>query len=168
MESTGNFYWSAVIVSNGIALLLLYLSWKRPLIARLGILTLLAWAGFANWMMTTSIFGHFPADANITFSIIDAGPAHHWFANHGSTAIRSIASCQWLIALSLLMPPNIRKAGAFAGIFLLFLIAPIGFGTPFPFTFLIAVALYAITTENKAKERKAEGFAQELQPGNHD
>jgi hypothetical protein len=167
MDTTANLYWPILILSNVAALSMLYFSWRKPLVARLGIFALLFIAGIVNWMLTTDV-SEIPADINFTFSLIDAGFVHRWFISHGDTAIRLIAICQWLVAFSLLMRLKVRRISAIAGIVLILVVVPIGFGSPFPFTFIIAMALFTISRESQIDLYNANETVHELNRSNDD
>lgn len=131
-------------ISNAVALLLLWAAWKRSRLARLLFFLLFGWASWANW--TTALYNpqFYIEYADLTFLNVYKQFIHGWFSNHITEAVGFIATCQALIAVSMLLKGWILKTGAIGAIVFLLAIAPLGVGSAFPFSFIASAALYFI------------------------
>ena len=67
-----------------------------------------------------------------------------WFSKHIAVTVGFIATCQALIAVSLLMKDLIFKAGTIGAIIFLIAIAPFGVGSGFPCTVIMAIGLFIL------------------------
>lgn len=144
-------YLIAYIISNIVALILLFLSWKQPRIARLLFFLLFVWASWTNW--TTALHNpHFYIEyADLSFLDTYKQFIRGWFSRHVIEMVGFIATCQALIALSMLFKGWILKTGAIGAIIFLLGIAPLGVGSAFPFSITASVALYLIL-RNRAND----------------
>ena len=102
---------------------------------------LLGWASWANW--TTSLnspedYLNYSSFALIPFykDFIDG-----WFSHHIQLIVGIIATSQALIAISLLLREWAYKVGVIAGTIFLLAIMPLGVGSAFPCTLILAIAL---------------------------
>lgn len=132
------------IISNVVAILLLWLAWKQPRLARFSFFLLFAWASWTNW--TTAL--HNPQSyieyADLSFLNIYKKFIRGWFSNHIAEAVGLIASCQAFIAVSMILKGRILKLGIIGAIIFLLAIAPLGVGSAFPFSLIASGALYII------------------------
>jgi len=132
------------IISNAVALLILWVAWKQPRLARFLFFLLFAWASRANW--TTAL--HHPQFyieyADLSFLNIYRQFIRGWFSNHITEAVGLIATCQALIAVSMILKGWILKLGTISAIIFLLAIAPLGVGSAFPFSLIASGALYII------------------------
>ncbi len=136
------------IISNVVAILLLWLAWKQPRIARLLFFLIFAWASWTNW--TTAL--HHPQFyieyADLSFLNIYKQFIRGWFSNHITEAVGLIAICQALIAVSMVLKGWILRLGITGGIIFLLGIAPLGVGSAFPFSLIASGALYLILSSH--------------------
>ena len=133
----------AWIISNIVALLLLFLSWKRKNAARVLFAILFIWASWTNWQTAH----HNPNDyldygkyaIGFYQKIIDG-----IFAEHITGFVSLIAVAQLLIGLGLLARGMIVKISCIGGIIFFLGIAPLGFGSAFPFSITACIALFLL------------------------
>ncbi len=137
------------IISNIIALIMLVAAWKAPKIARLLFFLLFAWASYTNWSFAIHSPQSYLEYANLTVSGLYKQFILGWFSKHITAAVGFIATCQALIAVSMLMKGYIFKTGAIGAIIFLVAIAPLGFGAAFPCTIIIAIALYILIKKHQ-------------------
>ncbi|MDQ3847270.1 MAG: hypothetical protein M3342_25125 [Bacteroidota bacterium] len=134
-------YLIAYIISNAVALIMLLTAWKWPQIARLLFFILFAWACWANWTTTLNSPEDYIGYANLTFSGLYKSIIHGWFSQHIQLAVGFIATCQGLIAFSMLLKGWIYRLGLIGGITFLLAIMPFGVGSAFPCTLIMAIAM---------------------------
>jgi hypothetical protein len=132
------------IISNVVATLLLWSAWKQPRIARLLFFLLFAWASWTNW--ATALHNpHFYIEyADLSFLNAYRQFIRGWFSGHIKEAVGFIATCQALIAISMLLKGWVLKIGNIGAIIFLLAIAPLGVGSAFPFSLIASSALYFI------------------------
>ena len=134
-------YLIAYIISNAFALMLLFFSWKHIKLSRLIFSILFAWASWANW--TTAL--NSPADYLDYFSLalipFYKNFIEGWFSEHIQLMVGVIATSQALIAITLLLKGWVYKIGIIGGTLFLIAIMPLGVGSAFPCTLILAIAL---------------------------
>ena len=134
-------YLIAYIISNAFALMLLFFSWKHIKLSRLIFSILFAWASWANW--TTAL--NSPADYLDYFSLalipFYRNFIEGWFSEHIQLMVGVIATSQALIAITLLLKGWVYKIGIIGGTLFLIAIMPLGVGSAFPCTLILAIAL---------------------------
>jgi hypothetical protein len=139
-----NTYLISYIISNVVAVLTLLAAWKKPRIARLMFFLLFAWASWTNWTTALRNPQFYIEYADLSFLNIYKQFIHGWFSKHITETVGFIATCQALIAVSMLLKGWMIKMGAIGAIIFLFAIAPLGVGSAFPFSIITSVALYLI------------------------
>jgi hypothetical protein len=137
-------YVLALIISNIIALIILYFAWKGPRIARLLLFLLFAWAAYTNWNMAINNPKEYVNFGDLAFLGFYKKFIRGWFSQHGAWMIAAIAIGQLFIALSMLWKGWIFKLGAIGGIIFLVAIIPLGVGSAFPFPIITAIAFYIL------------------------
>jgi len=137
-----------LIISNLIAICAVVCCWKWKPFGRGFYFVLFLGASIANGY--TSIFKPqgYLSFAKITFSQVYKNFITGFFSEHITLIVLSIAICQFLIALSMLFKGNVLKLGAGGGIIFLISIAPLGIGSAFPFTLILALGLYLLIKKN--------------------
>jgi len=133
----------AYIGSNLAALLLLFISWKRKNTARLLFALLFIWASITNWKLANSnpsVYLEYSEYAISIYKKIIRG----YFAGHITGFVSLIAAGQLLIGLGMLARGLIVKISCAGGIIFLLAIAPLGFGSAFPFSITASIALYLL------------------------
>lgn len=141
-------YLVAYIISNAVALVLLFLSWKRPRLARLLFVLLFAWACWINWTTASQSPQRYMDYADLAFLDVYREAIQGWFSGHIQTVIGIIATCQGLVALGLLFRGRVYKIAVTAGIVFLVAIAPFGVGSAFPCTLVMAFALFLLLRQS--------------------
>lgn len=137
-------YVMLLIISNVIAVLQLIAAVKWPLIARVSFFLLFAWACWTNWKISQQTPGFYLEYADLTWSEWYRSFINGWFREHIKPAVGFIATCQGLIAISMLLKGWIFKIGCVGAILFLSAILPFGVGAGFPCTAIMAVAVYIL------------------------
>jgi len=137
-------YITLLIISNAVAILQLIAAIKWPRIARLSFFLLFTWASWTNWTESQRSPGFYLEYADLTWSKWYADFINGWFADHIPLAVGFVASSQALIALSMLMKGWIFKTGSVGAIIFLLAILPLGVGSGFPCTAIMAVAIFIL------------------------
>jgi hypothetical protein len=136
------------ILTNTGALILLFFAWKLPRTAKLMYLILFGWASWVNTTtaienpiiyLDTAIYTPFTIYKEIILG---------FFSMHITLIVISIAVCQALIAISMVGKGGLFKTGAAGGIIFLLCIAPLGAGSGFPFTVILAAGLWLLMRNN--------------------
>ncbi len=133
----------AAVASNLVALLLLFLSWKRKNTARLLFAMLFFWASVTNRMTATQYpdtYLEYGKYAIPLYKKIINGE----FSSHITGYVCTIAVAQLLIALGLLARGMVVKISCIGGMIFLLAIAPLGLGAAFPFSIIAALALFIL------------------------
>ncbi len=105
---------------------------------------LFAWASCTNWSTAIHTPQSYIEYADLSFLNIYKRFILGWFSGHILLSVGFIATCQALIAISLLLKGWILKAGIIAAIIFLIAIAPLGVGSGFPCTVMMALAMYVL------------------------
>jgi hypothetical protein len=134
-------YLMAYIISNALALIMLVTAWKWPRIGRLMFLLLFAWASWFNWQTVSHTPREYLNYADLAISEGYRQFIRGWFSSHIREVVGFIATCQGLIALAMLLRGWLFKIGAIAGIVFLLAILPLGMGSAFPCTLIMAAAM---------------------------
>lgn len=136
-----------VIISNIVALIMLYLSWKKMGIARLLFFLLFTWAGITN--ITTALKNPDVYLEYADFALIDLYKnfIQGFFSKHIMTFVIIIAVCQLLVAISMLLKGRIFKLGCIGGMIFLLSILPLGFGSGSPSPLIWAIGLFILFRE---------------------
>ena len=137
-------YLMLYIISNAIALTMLLVSWKYDRIARIMFFFVFAWASWTNWNEAVVAPQFYLDYAGLTFSGLYRNIILGWFSHHITLVVGIIATCQALIALSMLLKGMIFRIGAVGGLIFLLAIAPLGVGSAFPCTIILAIGLWLL------------------------
>lgn len=138
------------IISNIAALILLWLSWKKKNIARLLFALLFLWAAVTNWITAN----YHPTDyLNYTQYAI---PVYKKvitdvFSKHITGYVSFIAVCQFMIGLGFLARDIIVKIACIGAIVFFIAIAPLGWGSAFPFSITASIAAFLLYKHQFAK-----------------
>lgn len=133
-----------LLIANIIAILQLIASAKWPRLARLSFFLLFAWASITNWRTSVNKPVAYLEYADLTWSDTYAEFINGWFSEHISVVVGCIAVCQLLIALSMLFKGAVYKLGCIGAILFLTAIIPLGVGSGFPSTAVMAIAVYIL------------------------
>jgi hypothetical protein len=142
-------YLTLYIVSNVVAVVLLWASWKNQRLARLLLFLIFAWASWTNWNEALVAPQFYLDYASLTFMKVYKNFINGWFSSHILLSVGFIATCQSLIALSMLLSGWIFKAGCAGAVIFLLAIAPLGVGSAFPCTVIMAVAIVILLTRKE-------------------
>lgn len=137
------FFMMAYITSNILAMLSILASFKAPKMARLFFLLLFGWACWLNSNMAVDSPWAYQDYADTAI------PLYKRFIRGAfepiiTPMVLSIAACQGLIAISMLLKGILFRMGCWGGIVFGLAIAPLGTYAAFPATLSIAVALYVL------------------------
>lgn len=131
-------------ICNVVAILQLITAIKWPRIARFSFFLLFAWASWTNWI-ESQLRPQFYLDyADLTWSDGYMDFINGWFSQHIQLAVGFIATCQGLIAISLLLKGWIFRIGSIGAIIFLLAILPFGVGSGFPCTAIMAAAIIVL------------------------
>ncbi len=134
--------------SNLVALVLVLLSWKKPVIARFLYVLLFVWVSGVN--VNTALYAPqlYLDYAEHAFFAFYRDFIEGFFSQHITAIVSTIAVCQFLIGISLLLKGKIFQLGALGGILFLVSIAPLGVGSAFPSSLIMAAGLYLLLQQN--------------------
>ncbi|MFI5133126.1 MAG: hypothetical protein ACHQEB_02265 [Chitinophagales bacterium] len=132
------------VISNIAALVMWVAAWKSPRLGRLLFFLLFTWASWANWNEAIRSPQFYLDYADLSFLNIYKQIILGWFSKHITEAVGFIASCQALIAVSMLLKGWILKLGSIGAIIFLLAIAPFGAGSAFPCTIIMAFGMYVL------------------------
>ena len=132
------------IISNIVAMVVLWAAWKRPRLARLLFFFIFTWASWTNWKTAIYTPEVYLGQADLSFVNFYKEFIQGWFSRHITETVCFIATCQAMIAVSMLLRGWVLKTGGIGAIVFLLAIAPLGVGSAFPCTVLLAVAMYRI------------------------
>lgn len=135
------------VISNIVALLLLFTGWKMPRLSRLLYTLLFLWASITNWETALQSPGIYLGEADLTFFTVYERFITGWFSHHITETVGLIAACQLLIAVCLSLKGVVFNIGAVGAIIFLLAIAPFGVGSAFPCTLLLAIGLFILVTQ---------------------
>ncbi len=144
-------YIMLLIISNVVAVLQLIAAVKWPLIARGSFFLLFAWACWTNWKISQQAPGFYLEYGDLTWSEWYRSFINGWFREHIKPAVGFIATCQGLIAISMLLKGWIFKIGCVGGMVFLLAILPFGVGAGFPCTAIMAIAMYILLKKNNTR-----------------
>jgi hypothetical protein len=138
-----------LLAFNVLALIFLLCAVKWPRISRLLFFLLFSWACWMNWTTSQRSPNDYLQYADLNLSSWYRDFINGWFSRHIPLIVGFIATCQGLIALSMLLRGWIFKTGCVGGIIFLLAIAPFGVGSGFPCTITFAVALFILFRKGK-------------------
>ncbi|HEX2787384.1 MAG TPA: hypothetical protein VHP32_05710 [Ignavibacteria bacterium] len=138
-----------VIISNIVALIMLLCSWKKPKIARVMFFLLFIWAGWVNAITALNTPQVYLEYSKFAFFPIYSYIIEGFFGDNITAIVFSIAMCQLMIGVSMLLKGRIFVTGAIGGMIFLICISPLGFGSGFPSTLIMAWGLYLLLNKNR-------------------
>ena len=134
-------YLFMLIAFNLLAMLFLAFAVKRPRVSRFLFFLLFGWACWMNWTISQRSPEDYLQYADLSLSGWYRHFINGWFSKHIPMTVGFIATCQGLIAISMLLKGWIFKLACIGGIIFLIAIAPLGVGSGFPCTITFAIAL---------------------------
>lgn len=136
-------YLVAYILSNVVAVLILYTAITHSRLSRILLIVLFGWASWINYTTvhkTPAFYLDYAPLAASWYADFILG----WFRNHIAGMVTLISVGQALITLGLILKGWWVKIACAGAIVFLLCIAPLGIGSAFPFSFIVSVAIYFI------------------------
>ncbi|SDF66854.1 hypothetical protein [Chitinophaga filiformis] len=145
----GNIFSQAYMLSNFVAVMIAYLCIIKPVFGRMCMSLLFIAAAVVNTVISIS-----HPEIYRTYASIAALPAYEQFINgffgrHIASFVLSIAAGQFAIGLALLWKGPVEKVALGGAIIFLLAIAPLGAGSSFPCSVILAVACLLLMREKK-------------------
>jgi hypothetical protein len=137
-------YIMLLLISNAVAILQLIAAVKWPRIAKVSFFLLFAWASWTNWKTSQQTPQYYLEYADLAWSGLYRTFINGWFAEHIKLAVGMVTIGQALIAIAMLLKGWIFKPGCIGGIFFLVAILPLGVGSGFPCTAIMAIAMFIL------------------------
>lgn len=137
-------YLFLLIISNAVAILQLAAAIKWPRIAKTSFVILFAWAGWTNWTTSQQHPEFYLEYASLAWINWYSNFINGWFAENIKFAVGFVAICQVLISISMLLKGWIFKTGGIGAMIFLISISPLGVGSGFPCTAIMAITIYIL------------------------
>ena len=138
-----------LIISNAVALLQLIAAIKWPNIARISFFLLFSWACWINWKTSRQTPQFYLDYAGLAWSEWYQTFIRGWFSEHIKPVVGFIATCQGAIAISMLLRGWIFQMGCLGAILFLIAILPLGVGSGFPCTGIMAIAVFILSKKSQ-------------------
>lgn len=132
------------IVTNGISVIFLFLCWRNPRVGRLLFFILFLMASCLNLYTATQRPEVYQYFAELTWLNAYRQLILGWLNENAGWFVTVIAVCQMFIAISMWLKGPALKTGAFGAMFFFISIVPLGFGSAFPGTLIMAFAMLFI------------------------
>lgn len=139
------------IITNVVAVVLLAMAWKFPRLARLMFAVLFIGAAFFNGSNAASNPAAYLDYAGTALLAFYRNFILGYFAQHTTLLLSIIALCQLFTGIALLLKGRVLRLGIIGGILFFIAIAPLGFGSAFPSTLIMAAGL-GLLFRNKAQD----------------
>jgi hypothetical protein len=137
-------YLQLYIIANVAAVLFLALAIKWPRVGRWAYILLFAWAAVINASTSMRQPEVYLEYADLTFLPVYRSLILGAFSEHISLYVMTIAFCQAMIAIGLVVGSGLARVAAWGAIMFLVAIAPFGVGSGFPCTVVFAVGLFVL------------------------
>lgn len=131
------------LISNGVALLILWAAWRKPILARFLFFLLFAWACVTNFTMAWTNPNDYLLYSAMAISVY-RDFIEGWFSDHIVLMVSLIAFGQGLIAIGMILRNQWVRIACWGAIIFLMAIAPLGVGSGFPFSITASVAAWLI------------------------
>jgi hypothetical protein len=130
------------VISNLIGITLLWLCWKKPVTGRLVFSIIFLAAGLFNYYTASTEPEAYTMYADGAWLTVYKNFINGYFSEHVALLVKLIASGQMLVAVLLFTKKGITHTlGIAGGIIFLIAISPLGIGSAFPATLIMAGAL---------------------------
>ncbi len=143
--------WIAYSLSNLVGLVILWACWKKPAWGRSLFFLLFAWAAWFNATTVLKTPEIYTGYAQYTFSEGYRAFINGFFAQHTAPVVLAIAAGQAGVALGMLGTRRLFRLGAIGGMIFLLSIAPLGVGSAFPCTVVMAAAMWLLYREGSSR-----------------
>lgn len=128
------------LASNAIALLLLVLAWKRPTAGRISLGVVFLAAGITNAYTAIDAPGSYLDYERLALLELYREFIGGWFAAHVRPMVMLIAAGQVAIATGMFLNRALLRPAVVGALVFLLAIAPLGVGSAFPCSILLAMA----------------------------
>ena len=133
-----------LIISNAIALFLLFAAWKWPRVSRFSFFLLFAWASWMNAYTSQQSPQSYLEYGELSFVGWYRDFIYGWFSRNIENAVGFVAICQAFISVSMLLKGWIFRLGSIGAIIFFLAILPLGVGSGFPCTAIMATAMFIL------------------------
>jgi hypothetical protein len=133
-----NTYLVAYLISNVAAILFLLITYRSPRAGKIIFSILFAWAAWVNWrtaINSPQFYLYYSYPAMPLYEEFIQG----WFSRHITLVVTIIAVSQAFIAAGLLLRGWVYKTAVLGGIVFLLAIMPLGAGSAFPCSLIMAI-----------------------------
>ncbi|HEX5170420.1 MAG TPA: hypothetical protein VFW11_14685 [Cyclobacteriaceae bacterium] len=137
-------YLIGYVISNVIAVAMLWAALKNIRLVRLLFFMLFAWASWTNATIAANRPEVYLEYADLTFIESYRNFIQGWFSEHIELTVGFVAFCQALIAVAMVLRGHMLRIGAIGAIIFLLAIMPLGVGSGFPTTLIMAVAMFIV------------------------
>ena len=134
-------------VSNILALLCLVSVFQKPVLTRIALAALFLWASYINTKTALYTPGVYLEYSRFAFLSLYKDFINGFFSAHIREFVVPIAISQFLIAVGLLLNNVWTKFACFAGILFGLAIGPLGIGSAFPATLIMAIVFLVLLTK---------------------
>jgi hypothetical protein len=128
---------------------MLWASWKNLRLSRLLFFLLFLWASFTNATISNKRPEVYLEYADLALIGFYQDFILGWFRHNVQWVVQCVAASQAFIAVSMLLKGVVLKTGAIVAIIFLVSIAPLGVGSAFPTTLIMAAAMFLILKRNQ-------------------
>lgn len=139
-----NTYLFGYIISNVVAIIMLWATWKNGRTGRFLFFLLFAWASVTNASFALNQPEAYLEYGNMAWLNSYKQFIHGWFSEHIALTVGFVAVSQGLIAVSMWLKGLLLKVGATGAIIFLLAILPLGVGSGAPCTFFMAIGMFLI------------------------
>lgn len=139
-----NTIWIAYSLSNVVGVILLLACWKKPAWGRALFFLLFAWAAWFNATTVLTTPALYTGYAQYTLLEGYRSFINGFFSQHTAPVVLAIATGQAGIALGMLAKGVLFRLGAIGGMVFLLSIAPLGVGSAFPCTLVMAAGMWLL------------------------
>jgi len=150
-------YWSTEytmlhISALFVALVLVLTAYLWPRLGRVAYVALFAWAAWVNWHTATRAPKLYLDYGDLAVSGLYVEFIRGFFASHIMLIVGAIAACQALIAAGLLWGGDLARAALVGATIFLIAIAPLGVGSGFPASLIMALGTVRLLFARDALE----------------
>lgn len=146
----------ALVICNVFSIAILFASIKWPRVARAAFFLVFGCAAWVNWKVSQESPSVYSIYSDLAWSSVYRDFINGWFSTHIALTVGTIACCQALIAISMLARRSFYRTGCIGGIIFLLAITPLGVGSGFPCTVILALAL-GVIFKGKLQIQKPKG-----------
>ncbi|MVT08734.1 hypothetical protein [Chitinophaga tropicalis] len=145
----GNIFSTAYMLSNFVAVLIVFICLIKPVLGRMCMSLIFIGASVVNAVISISHPEIYSTYADVAALQIYVDFINGFFSRHITTFILFIAAGQVLIGLALVWKGLPEKLGLAGAIIFLLAISPLGAGSAFPCSLLLALACIFLIREKK-------------------